>query len=294
MVRFLLHTMACPDRDPQGALVLAHDLAMAGIELVCQTGYRCAIAPNAAIADARLLARQASEIGSRVAALVPYTKGMNAADMARREQAVWEIDHCLSLAAELGAERIRIFGGADTTLAERPAALQRMGESLRRLGERAQRLGVSLCIENHMDTMATSAAATMDILAAIDHPAFGVLYDQPNLDFMCAESFPLGYTVQRQAIRHVHVKDFYWTADGERRAAVPGDGIVPWPAIVRALADDGYAGFLTLEYEKRWFPDQLPDAAIGCRRAKAYIEGLIAACAHKPAMPESFAVTRGG
>lgn len=274
--RYLLHTMACPDRDPVAALALADELGLDGIELICQAGYRCAIAPDAAIDDARRLAREASAIGSHVAALVPYTKAMNSADPAQRDEALHELDHCLSLASEFGAQRIRVFGGTEIGGPDRPAALQRMGETLRRLGDRAQRLGVTLCIENHMDTMATSATATMEILAAIDHPAFGILYDQPNLDFMRAEAFPLGFTCQQSAIRHVHVKDFAWTETGARRAAIPGEGIVPWREIIRALAASGYSGYLTFEYEKRWFPDQLPDAAIGVRRAKAHIDALIA------------------
>ena len=37
-MRILMHTMACPDRDVAGALTLAHDLGLDGIELICQDG----------------------------------------------------------------------------------------------------------------------------------------------------------------------------------------------------------------------------------------------------------------
>jgi L-ribulose-5-phosphate 3-epimerase len=273
-VRLLLHSMACPDRDPVGALALAHDLELDGVELIVQDGYRCGISPVIAMNEVRALARSARTIGSPIKALTPYTKGMNSKDPDARARALRELDHCLSVAAELGAVVVRIFGGFDVPAEDHAPALRRMGETLRQLGDRAQGLGVSLCIENHMDTMATSAGATMDILRAIDHPAYGVLYDQANLDFMRAEAFPAGFDLQKDAIKHVHVKDFRWDQNGVRKAALVGEGIVPWSAILAALATIPYSGYFTLEYERRWHPDQLPDAAIGCARTRDYLRSL--------------------
>jgi L-ribulose-5-phosphate 3-epimerase len=273
-VRILMHTMACPDRDVAGALTLAHDLGLDGIELICQDGYRCAISPRIAIDDVRALAASAQAIGSAIGALTPYAKGMNSKDADARAQALRELDHCLSVAAEVGASVIRVFGGLDVPADDHAAALQRMGETLRKLGDRAQGLGVSLCVENHMDTMATTAATTMEIVNAIGHPAFGVIYDQGNLDFMRAEAFPAAFDLQKSAIRHVHVKDFFWDTDGARKAALVGEGIVPWPAILAALSKIRYGGYLTLEYERRWFPDELPEAAIGCAKARDYLRSL--------------------
>ena len=141
-------------------------------------------------------------------------------------------------------------------------ALGWLADSLRQVGEYASTAGVQLNVENHMDTMATSAEMTMAIVRAVDLPNVGVLYDQANLAFMNSEVYEMATALQGPRIHHVHVKDFYW-AGTERIAAVLGKGIVPWAKIVNSLTDLGYEGYYSLEYERRWYPDQLPPPAAG-------------------------------
>ena len=274
-MKILMHTMACPDHTPFGALELAQTLELDGIELVCQPGYACGIDPSAPLADARSLATEARRIGTNIHALTPYSKGLNSPDVEFRQAAMAELDHCLSLASELGASIVRIFAGAKVAPEDKSAALRRFIESSQKLGDKALSLGLDLCIENHMDTMALSAAETVEVVEATAHPAFGIVYDQGNLDFMRAEAFPLGLELQRPMIRHVHVKDFRWESDGRRTAAVVGAGILPWNLILRSLDSSGYNRFLTLEFERRWFPDQLPIAAIGVAQSRDVLRTLL-------------------
>jgi L-ribulose-5-phosphate 3-epimerase len=275
-MRILMHSMACPERDPEGALALAEGLGLDGVELICQAGYRCALPPDATLADARRLAAQAGAVGTKILALTPYAKGMNAVDADARRQAIAELSHVIALAAELGCEVVRILAGAEVPLEDVDAALARMIEPCRQLGDVAARQGIALCVENHMDTMALSASLTMRALRAIDHPTFGILYDQANLDFMKAEAFPLGYALQAP-IRHVHVKDFRRDEAGDRQAVPVGEGLVPWPGIIGALVRDGYRGCLSLEYERRWFPDQLPPAEEGLARSRDALRAMLEA-----------------
>ena len=120
-----------------------------------------------------------------------------------------------------------------------------------------------------MDTMATSAEMTMAIVRAVDLPNVGVLYDQANLAFMNSEVFEMAIALQGPRIQHVHVKDFYWRGT-ERIAAVLGQGIMPWEMIIASLNDLGYEGFYSLEYERRWFPDQLPPPAVGMQQVPGF------------------------
>jgi sugar phosphate isomerase/epimerase len=144
MMRLLMHSMACPNIEPEAAFALAHELELDGIELICQADYRCAIAPDAPLGEARRLAAAARDAGSRVATLTPYTKGMNSPDAEERSKAVRELKHCVSLAAELGARIVRVFGGAEVPAQEEDAARQRLAGSLRPLGDQAQALGLTL------------------------------------------------------------------------------------------------------------------------------------------------------
>jgi sugar phosphate isomerase/epimerase len=267
-MRILMHTMATPVLPPRAAADFAASLGFDGIELVIQDGYRCGLPADAPLADAAALGRAARDAGAPIVAVTPYARAFNAAEAERRDSAIAETKHAIRLAAVLGAGAVRILAGEPTG---DEAALQRLADAIRQLACAADGEGVDLNIENHDGTMADSAARTMAIWCAVDHGRVGVIYDPVNLERLGQEVFPASLTLQREAIRHVHVKDDE-RIGGERRACVPGRGIVPWPAILVALAASGYAGALTLEYETRWLP-HLPAPEIGLPEALRFLRG---------------------
>jgi sugar phosphate isomerase/epimerase len=89
----------------------------------------------------------------------------------------------------------------------------------------------------------------------------------------------------------VHVKDLVFTdpdapfratetarvsaAERTVRSRVVGDGVVPWADILSALATLGYDDVLSLEYEYRWHPADLPDPTIGFARAAQVLRGIL-------------------
>jgi sugar phosphate isomerase/epimerase len=115
----------------------------------------------------------------------------------------------------------------------------------------------------------------VEVVEAVGHPAVGILYDQPNLMVCKAEPFQEAFPLQRPYIRHVHVKD-YVLVNGRKVAAVLGTGLVPWPKILPLLYQAGYRGFLTLEYEMRWFPTGIPSPEVGFVEGARYLRGLLA------------------
>lgn len=265
--------MGTPEASLPEAIDLFKSLGMDGIEIICADDYGCGITLETPAAELRDLRQRASAAGLVIAGLVPYTKDMNHPDASARDQAIADLKRAVDMAVALACPAIRVFGGHEVAPAEQGNALGWLAESLRQAGEYAGAAGLQLNIENHMDTMATSAEMTMAIVRAVDLPNVGVLYDQANLAFMNSEVHEMAIALQGPRIQHVHVKDFYW--DGTRRvAAVLGQGIVPWEQIVGALTDLGYDGFYSVEYERRWFPEQLPPPAAGMKQCLAFLRGI--------------------
>jgi sugar phosphate isomerase/epimerase len=147
-------------------------------------------------------------------------------------------------------------------------------------GDYAARMNVQLAVENHFGTMTTTAKETMKVIEAIDHPNVGVLYDQANLAFFPAEEYSEAIPLQIDVIKYVHVKDLVYKEGAPKRlvadavshisedsrtviSKIPGDGILDWPAILTCLKDNGYNGWLSLEYERRWGNQNLPIASEG-------------------------------
>lgn len=266
------HTMGTPEATVLEALDLFAALGLDGIEIICADDYGCGLDLVASQNELDELRRRAADAGLIVAGLVPYTKDMNRPDPAARQRSVAELKAVVDIAVALDCPAIRVFGGHEVHPAEQGSALGWLAESLREIGEYASSANVRLNIENHMDTMATSAEMTMAIVRAVDLPNVGVLYDQANLAFMGSEEYEIAIALQARRIQHVHVKDFFWYG-AERVAAVVGHGIVPWARIVAALTKIGYDGFYSLEYERRWYPDQLPPPALGMKHCLDFLRG---------------------
>jgi L-ribulose-5-phosphate 3-epimerase len=140
--------------------------------------------------------------------------------------------------------------------------------------------------------MTQSAAETARLVREVNHPAVRVLYDQANLTFTHDEPYEQALRIQGDLVGHVHVKDLVFTdpdapfqasetarvAASERavRSRVVGDGIVPWGGILSALSTLGYDDVLTLEYEYRWHPQDLPEPVVGLTRSAAALRAFLA------------------
>jgi sugar phosphate isomerase/epimerase len=151
---------------------------------------------------------------------------------------------------------------------------------------------VLLCVENHFNTITVSAAETVALMQAVASPGVRILYDQANLAFTHNEPYQQAIPLQQPWIAHVHVKDLVFvdpnrpfTADAVARvkaedravrSRVVGEGVLDWPGILASLQAAGYDGYLSLEYEYRWHPQDLPEPAVGFRRSAETLGRMLA------------------
>lgn len=287
------HTMGTPEYSLAEAVGLMADIGLDGIEIIVQDDYKCALPRRATATAVREIGALAAGRKLAVSCLTPYASDFNSLDPAKRTAAIDDIKTVFEYAAILHCPAIRIYGGTliagDTENYDKK--LDTLVETMRALGDEAKRIGTTLVMENHFSTMTVSAAKSASIVKIINHPAVGILYDQANLTFGKEEPWQEALKLQKGLIRHVHVKDLVFknpdapfrasmvaTVKKEERniaSRVPGAGIVPWTEILAGLARDGYDGWLSLEYERRWHPDDLPDANLGMRQGGAYVRGIV-------------------
>ncbi|MEV4807855.1 sugar phosphate isomerase/epimerase [Nonomuraea sp. NPDC049421] len=139
----------------------------------------------------------------------------------------------------LGAPHVRIFSFYRDGDPDPAAAAAVAGELLAAVPPE-----VRLLVETGTRTNTPTIAHTMDFLDRLGRAGTGVLWDPGNIVFSGWGGDPArDYERARALIGHVHVKD----PDGTRRYVRLGDGDVDWPAILSRLAEDGYAGYLSLE-----------------------------------------------
>ena len=155
---------------------------------------------------------------------------------------------------------------------------------MRRLGDAAQKANVKLVMENHFNTMAVSAKQSAKLMEDVNHPAVRILYDQANLTFTEQEDYKTAIPLQQEKVFYMHVKDLKFKEgvaftssdvshpkEEERNVVtrIVGEGELDWPGILSMVTEYGYDGWLSLEYERRWHPDDIPDASIGMQKSLA-------------------------
>src|SRR5689334_21446593 len=291
-MRIAGHTLGTPEQTVPEALALFAAAGLDAAELIYQDGYRSGL-PLRNRHAAQQARRVSDDLGLPIVGMTPYTTAINAPDEGQWRAAVDEFRGAIEIAQIVGADRLRVYAGSwQPDRPDHAAHWDRLVAALRALAPAAANAGVRLCVENHFGTMTQTAADTARLVREVNHPAVRVLYDQANLTFTHDEPYEQALHIQGDLVGHVHVKDLVFTdpdapfqasetarvAASERavRSRVVGDGIVPWGDILPALSTLGYDDVLTLEYEYRWHPQDLPEPAVGLTRSAAALRASLA------------------
>lgn len=294
-MRIAGHTLGTPEQTVPEALALFADAGLDAAEVIYQDGYRSGL-PLRDRRSAQEARRASGDLGIPIIGLTPYTTGINALEDGQWGTAVDEFRGAIETAQILGADRIRVYAGSwHPGDRDHGAHWDRLVAALSALAPEAAEAGVCLCVENHFGTMTQSAAETARLVREVNHEAVRVLYDQANLTFTHDEPYQEALSIQGDLVGHVHVKDLVFTdpdapfqasetarvAASERavRSRVVGDGVVPWDGILASLAAIGYDDVLSLEYEYRWHPQDLPEPAVGFARSAAAVRAALARAA---------------
>jgi sugar phosphate isomerase/epimerase len=176
----------------------------------------------------------------------------------------------IDLAVDVGARYVRVYGGEAQS---DPGGWHRLIGSLQNLAQYAAGCKITLLLENHPGTMTVTGQATASAVREVDSANLRVLYDPANVLAHSDEPVEKTFDLQHDLIAYVHVKDFHLRTGAKAAACLVGQGDVPWPQILRWLAEASFAGWFSLEYERKWAPDLLPDAEQGLPACREFLLG---------------------
>ncbi len=258
VLRHCGHTMGTPGMTLRESLELFAALGFGGAELRCAKD-GCFDVETAGPAELDEARRAMDETGVRIVCLTPYYREFHGPG---REATLAGLRHSLDLAAELGCPLVRAYGGHLPAGVSRAELVEASVTGLREAGDAAGERGVCLAVETHGGTLTYTAAETLEVVGAADHSHVGVLLDYPWIWRARAESPEEAVALLAPYLVHVHVKGWTRTDDGAQSALI-GQDEVPWPEVVTVLKGAGYGGWYSHEYEKHWYPDLLPEPAVG-------------------------------
>lgn len=152
--------------------------------------------------------------------------------------------HCVAVAQEFEAPFIRLFSffmPAGAKPADHRDEVMRRMDALAAIGAAA---GIAMVHENEKEIYGDIPARCLDIVQTVDNEHLQIAWDAANFVQCGVRPFSQGYTMLRPHVTYVQIKDAL-LADGSVVPAGAGDGEVR--ETMRALADDGFDGFFSLE-----------------------------------------------
>jgi sugar phosphate isomerase/epimerase len=178
-----------------------------------------------------------------------------------------EAEQMTTLAAELGAPYLRIFGGHVPEGEAEAAAHTRAAGNLSKLGDLAAAQDRKALLETH-DAF-SSGAQVAALLEKVNHPAVGAIWDM-NHPFRQGEKPEKTVRSMAHHVFHTHVKD----SNDQGQYTLLGEGTNPIPEMIALLRDQGYTGYICLEWEKAWHPE-LADPEIAFPQAARYLKATL-------------------
>lgn len=154
-------------------------------------------------------------------------------------------ERAFAIASRANARIIRVFSYWRTVRPEE--CFSQVTTALRNLADQASEHGLLIGLENEHACNIATAVESAHLFQVLDHPNLRLIWDPANAYVSGETPFPGGYSVLPiQRIVHVHVKDC--RMHGHKPEWTPlGEGEIDWTGQIRALVNDGYHGYISLE-----------------------------------------------
>ena len=166
----------------------------------------------------------------------------------KRDDMVKAAKENILVAKRMGFPYIRVFG--NNLIGDKETCIERVGGALAELSDYAAEQGVTVLLEIHGDyNRIETVAPVLNIVG--NRKGFGLIWDVAHSDRAYGENWQPFYEFIRPYIKHVHLKDH----NNDEVITLPGEGRIPLVPIVKRLLDDGYDGYFSLEWEKKWSPE---------------------------------------
>ncbi len=186
------------------------------------------------------------------------------------------LKRCCDFAHEVEAPTVRCF----TFYREKNQIPEwdRVVEHMRPGIEVIEEAGLTMGIENEPVTSCANAPLTLEFLTRVAHPQVKSIWD-PGNDCWCElpdtpTPYPDGYALMKPHIAHVHVKDYAPAKDGGSAApTLVGSGLVDWVGQFRALINDGFNGYASLETHWRPTREQMDEMSLKLPGGADFSEG---------------------
>ncbi len=273
-IKFSGHTMGTPKLDIYEAMELFKKIGYDGIEVRIAADGQI---DSETITDAevRKIKEKADKIGIEFSCLTSYYQDFTSD---KRAEVISNLKRVAEIAHILACPTIRLYGGTDRA----PEGIwfvdhwTRTVNGIREVAQFASKLDVGIAIETHVGSLTMSVRDTVRIIEDVNMNNVGILFDYAWVELAGVEKGSDAVKAAAKYIRHCHIKD--WKLESKtplkKQSCLMGEGTVAWEPVLTELKKTGYNGYISDEYEKFWYPDELPEPEIGMKHNLQWIKGV--------------------
>ena len=282
-------TLACPDWTLEQAFNNGAAYGYDGVEIESMDGHRLAT-PQLLKENVRRIRRLSETSGCRSLSILSHIQ-LAREDMEEQAEALSEAQLYLELLGDLDTEYLRVMGNWTLEKPNEEWLIDTASDSLSSLADMAADLNAKIVLETH--DCFRDARMLCRVLERVDSPQVFALWDTQH-SFRGGQTPAEVWSNLSNWVAHVHVKDArrnigtppaagskpeVQAHDIESWEAVPiGDGEIPIRDSLRVLADGGYDGFVSYEWEKHDHPnlaDPEVELPAGAAKIREYLSATI-------------------
>lgn len=239
-MKYSFMSFSCPQLSLDEVLSLAKRVGYDGVEPRLVSRHKHGIEVDIDATARREVKQKSADSGIEACCVATSCRY---ADPANTQKIVDETLRCIDLAADIGAPRIRVFGGKLADGLSREEAIELVAKSLRSVADHAADRNVIVCMETHDDWCDPKNVA--EVMKRVDHPAIGVNWDVMHPVRREFATIDESFEALKPWIRHLHIHD----ASKETGKLVPiGEGFVDHRRAIELLSSISYDGYLSGEW----------------------------------------------
>jgi fatty-acyl-CoA synthase len=265
-MKLCFSTLGCPDWTWKEIFATAKDLGYNGIE-IRGMGDELSAPNMSAFSDQQLPATLRSLSASGLS--IPILTSGACLGLAETVGHMEEAKAYIDLASKMGVPYVRVM------ITSRPepigANVEQARHLYRRLCDYAAGKNVAVLIETSGEL--AKPEVLEPFMADVSAQSAGILWDVHHPHRFFGESPEAVWQTLGAWVKHIHLSDSVME-NGQVRYRMIGYGDVPIPEIAAILYKNGYTGFISLEWKKRWQPD-LEEPGIVFAHFKNYMDYLL-------------------
>lgn len=245
-MKFSFSTLGCPSWSWGEILAAAHDLNYDGIEIRGIKGEL--YAPHIKYFQKDMLNETISRLHELNLSVSCLTSACYLFDKSNNEMMLQMGRDYIDLAAAIKAPVVRVLGDLDAAPSSN-IDVDFVAANLQTLAQYAKGKDVFVLLESSGVFGDTKLLAS--VLKQVNEPQAGILWDVNHPYHFFQESIEQSYANVAPYLHHLHMKDSAME-NGHLTYKMMGFGEIPNQDVLKLLQKEGYQGFVSLEWLKRW------------------------------------------